>query len=615
MSRDDRRWQVHANRPWDAARAAEVEEELRRFLQGRLPEYMVPSTIVRLDAMPVSPNGKLDRRQLLAMVPGRSSGRLFIAPRTDLEHRIAGAWQAVLGRDRIGVEDGFFELGGDSIQSIQLMSRINRMGYRLPVAALFQHATVARLARLIESAGPADVGRRPGVSGSYLAGAGPHAARGRSDVTHVYPLSPLQDHMLRRALAHPELGLYVIHGIARLPETIVVEGYERALNALVGACPLFRTSFDWSDPDRPVQLVHRDVRPALTVEDWRDLDAEGQQARLAERCEADRHRGFRLDAPDPPRLFLARCGQDEWLEVLTAHYLRVDGWSSGELSRRMHIAYEETLAGVEPDLEAEDFGVYADWLASRDRDADRRFWTGMRASAGEVQGALPECVLPGGVRFCRVAKRLERERSEMLRTAGRSRAVTLSAICQTAWAVVLGTVTGRSDVLLGVAMSGRPAEIPDIERMIGPFLNFLPFPLHLAPNVPVDELLRTVHDRMLEMAERQWTSLADIARWWSAPVGSPLFDSYFVFQNLPGMRWSQALGYNLSQTEFPLRVEVMARNELELVMQFPESRLDGRQVECWLDLLDVALDAIAGASDRVTVAAVRRRLERAQVPR
>ncbi|HXM54463.1 MAG TPA: condensation domain-containing protein [Candidatus Dormibacteraeota bacterium] len=611
-----RRWEGLANRPWDPGAAAELDDELRRFLQGSLPEYMVPSAIVPLDRMPVNKNGKLDRPLLDAMVPGRASAREFVAPRTELEHRIANAWRAVLGSDRVSVEDTFFELGGDSVQSIQLVSRINRMGYHLPVAALFQHPTVAGLARQIEAgraeAGPAPAGERGRYAVAELSDRRLCAlAAARPDVTHVYPLSPLQDHMLRRMLTRPEPGLYVVHGVTLLREAVDVEGCRRALDAMVELCPLFRTSFDWSDPERPVQLVHRSVRSTVEVEDWSDLGEDEQAALLADRCAADRERGFRLDAPDPPRMRYVRRGEGDWMELMTAHYMRIDGWSSGELSKRMRTVYEEALAGVETTREAEDFGPYADWLRRRGGDRERRYWTTVPTELRDRPAPLPEPPRPGPGRFQRRGFTLDQERSERLRMAARARGVTLNAIWQAAWAVVLGAATGRRDVLFGVAMSGRPAEVPGIERMIGPFLNFLPFALHLAPDMTASELLRALHSRMLDLVDHQWTSLSAIADWWSTPAGRPMFDSYFVFQNLPGVRWSRTQGYNLSQTEVPLRVEVTARDELQVSMQFADSRLDAADVEGWLARLGAAADALATAAAEITVAEIRRRVERA----
>ncbi|HEX9944091.1 MAG TPA: condensation domain-containing protein, partial [Thermoanaerobaculia bacterium] len=280
-------------------------EALRRFAAERLPDYMLPSACVRLDALPLSPNGKVDRRALPAPEAERLElEQAFVPARNPLEEALAEVWEQVLGVERVGMRDNFFALGGDSILSIQVLSRARERGIGFTLQQMFQHQTVEQLARAA-SLGAGERDRDGDARGT--APVAPFELVREEDrrrlpegIEDAYPLAQLQAGMLFHGELSPDSSLYHNTTSVHLAAELDLDKLELALQRLSKRHPLLRTSFDLASYSEPLQLVHREVRIPLEVDDLRHLDAAGQEEALDRWFAAERHRLF--DWRRPPLL-------------------------------------------------------------------------------------------------------------------------------------------------------------------------------------------------------------------------------------------------------------------------------------------------------------------------
>jgi len=282
--------------------------ELRSHLSEKLPEYMIPAGFVMLAEMPLTPNGKIDRKALPAPDQFRSEAQGFVAPRTQYEELLAGIWSQTLGVERVGINDNFFELGGDSILSIQITARANQAGLRFTPKQLFQHQTVAELVAVAEISmiSVADETLEAEMTAFPLVKLSQQKLEkligGDETVEDIYPLSPMQHGMLFHSLYAPEVGAYFAQTISKLPPDLNIDALRRAWEQVVDRHSILRTSFVWEGLEEPVQVVRRQVSLPWEELDWRGLSHDEQLLQLEEHLRAERRQ--RSDPSVPPLMRL-----------------------------------------------------------------------------------------------------------------------------------------------------------------------------------------------------------------------------------------------------------------------------------------------------------------------
>ncbi len=347
--------------------------ELRRWLRESLPEAMVPASIGVLDSLPLSANGKVDRRALAAAEASEVRREEYVAPRDDVERTLERIAREVLGVARVGVHDHFLELGFDSILVIQVASRARQAGLRFDPGLLFRHPTIASLAQAIAfRPAPTIEAAGPDVIEGFDRDAALCALDGGEDVQDAYPLTPVQEGMLYHATAEPEAGAYVEQFTCRLVGDLDLGAFMASWRQLVERHPALRTAIHWADADRPLQAVHRRAEMPVVVEDWCGLDGDEVDDRLDDYLRDDRRRGFVPGLAPLSRLALFRIADDAHAMVWTAHHLILDGWCLPILLGDVLGRYEATIRGVEHDLPPpRPFRDYVAWQRRQDLGAGR----------------------------------------------------------------------------------------------------------------------------------------------------------------------------------------------------------------------------------------------------
>ncbi|MET4700143.1 amino acid adenylation domain-containing protein/non-ribosomal peptide synthase protein (TIGR01720 family) [Constrictibacter sp. MBR-5] len=355
------------------------------------------------------------------------------------------------------------------------------------------------------------------------------------DVVDVYDAAPLQEGMLFESLAAPTSGAYMEQIGLDLTGSLDPQALRTAWRQIVARHAILRTGFRWEGQSRCRQVVHRVAEPPFEEVDWRDAVPAVQDGRWAALREADRRAGFDLDRPPLIRFTLARLGEDRWRLLWSSHHILMDGWSLPILFGELRTAYAAAVAGSPPALlPPPPYRDFILWRRRRDEAAAERYWrTALEGFDNPTLLARAES-LGSEARTCATHRfRLDATASDALDGAARAHRLTLGVLLQGAWALLLAHETGTTDVVHGMTVSGRPPEVPGVERMVGLFINTLPVRTRLAWERPLHAWLADLHREAAERDEHGFVSLRDIQSWSDVPRGTPLFDTLLVFENFP----------------------------------------------------------------------------------
>jgi len=428
-----------------------------------------------------------------------------------------------------------------------------------------------------------------------------------TDIEIIYELSPMQHAMLVHSLAAPGSGVYVLQTSLRLTGRLDVSAFEQAWHHVVARHAILRTAFFWENLEAPRQVVFRRVGLEVARESWHGLAPDEQRARLTQFLDADREKGFELAEAPLMRLALFELGPEIHQLVWTQHHLIVDGWSQGRVLQELLAAYAAFAGGREPRLETpRAFADYMAWLRRQDAGKAEAFW---RASLAAF--TAPTFIADG--RLERPTWRESRRRdlalptaaSAALREVARRRRLTLNTLVQGAWSLLLARTAGRQDVVFGATVAGRPADLPGVESIVGPFINTLPVRVEVRPERRLREWLGALQARQVETRRSEHAPLVDVQRWSELPAGVALFDHVLVFENLvlpaelsrplPDLEVVEEAASSLAT--YPLMVVALPGRDLTLSLRYDAGRFEPVEIARMLEHLAVLLAAFAEDRD------------------
>jgi amino acid adenylation domain-containing protein len=612
---------VHEAGPTDRRLVAYLSTErpipdgqLRSALAATLPEHMLPDVLVRLDALPIGPNGKLD----VAALPGpdqRADRSTDHVPPTDgVERTLADIWQQVLGVEQVGAQDNFFDLGGNSISSIMVMTRVQKaLGVRLTPRQMFDAPTVARLAASLEPAAAPAAPAAPGAASPTPDGLPIPAVPRNGEL----PMSLgqqrlwfLQDFTDGSAEYHSSAAL-------RLTGRLDVPALRAAVDALVDRHESFRTTFDTVD-GRAIQVVHPRLAPYWRTADLRALPPEDRPARLRELARAVLERRYDLRIGPLLRMLLVRLSDDEHALVVGMHHIVTDGWSMGVVSRDLGELYAARVQDRSPrlpelPLQYPDFAAWQrDRLASGGvLEGHLAWWQDrlqgveplelptdrprppVRSAAGAAHGfEVPGPVVAG------------------LRRLARTRDATLFMVLTAALDVVLARNTGQRDIALGTVTSGRGHA--GLEPMVGFLLNTVVLRTEVDPRRTFGELLDAVRATVLDAFAHEdvpFERVVEAVQSDRDTSRTPLFQAMVVMQNtlgerprLPGLEVSD-IDLGRRNAPFDLTFEFEEHDEgLRVVVEYGIALFEEATIVRLAAHLGVVLAAAAEGADRPVAA-------------
>ncbi|WP_315729290.1 non-ribosomal peptide synthetase [Bradyrhizobium sp. SZCCHNS2021] len=390
---------------------------------------------------------------------------------------------------------------------------------------------------------------------------------GARHVADLYPLSPLQRGLLFHSLYEPDAAVYVISLACRLQGTLDREAFEQAWRLVVARHAVLRTAFVGHELDRPQQVVLREAALPFRHEDWRHLPAPEQDGRFAELQRSERSRGFDFAQPPLMRLCLVRIGDDDHRLLWNVHHIVLDGWSLPLLLDEVFAAYSALSRSAVPALsDVQPFKDYVGWLQRQDMAQAEAHWR--RRLAGFDTPSSFGLARPTAAAHADQTERHVEQHGELaladLERFARQHRLTVNTLVQGAWALLLGRYGRSDDVVFGVTVSGRPAELAEVERTVGLFINTMPLRVGLPGQVQVLDWLAEIQARQSELTDYQYTSLADVQRWSEVAEGTALFESIVAFENYPvemtavsgqrELRISEVAP--LERTNYPLTLQV-----------------------------------------------------------
>jgi amino acid adenylation domain-containing protein len=550
---------------------------LRRFLTRRLPDFMVPSSFVWLDTLPLTPSGKVDHRTLPS--PDRARPELeegFVAPETFIEQQVAAIWSTLLGLERIGLHDNFFELGGHSLLATQLLSRIHdAMQVDVSLISFFEMPTVAGLAASIDTALQEGQGRQPLVL----------LPRSRE---HVLPASIAQEHLWMIAQVLQGLPLFNILYTLRLQGQCDVAILQHCCDEISRRHEALRTTFTVVD-GQLVQVIASSLGLPLMVADLRALPPHEREDEAQRLAEAEAQHPFDVEHGPLVRICLLHIDEKASLLLVTMHHIIGDGWSLGVLAHELAVLYE-TYATGEPSplpqlrLQYADFADWQrQWKDNVQMHAQLAYWL------DQLRGPWPALELPTD-RPRRAALTLSTERQslvlpgplcEALNSLSHRDASTLFMRFVAALNILLYGYTGQEDLRLATLIANRNRS--ETEDLIGLFVNTVILRTDLSGNPTGWEVLQRVRATTLAAYAHQDLPFEDLVRALERERGlkrTSLSQVMVVWQNAifqPLQRTTRTLSF--SETDVSTLMPSLVATTFDVVFIL-RSRPEGLTISC-----------------------------------
>lgn len=570
---------------------AALREELMGHLERRLPSYMVPAALMVLDRIPLTRNGKIDRRALPAPSWELAQAADFVEPRTPTEAAVAEVWQDVLAVERVGVADNFFNLGGHSLLAARVVTQVRkRCDVEISVRALFEKPTLGEFAAAVDAARAkavqASVDAEPSAAPDSREPDGADTKR----PGEAHPLSFPQQQLLFFDQLAPGNVTYNAALAWGVEGPLDIDALHGALTRLFERQETLRTVFAWGEQATPGQVVLEQCAVELPRVDLSGLDSEQRDAELARLLGERALRPFDLAAEPMLRVTLFALGPERHVILFALHHIAFDAWAVEVLYRELGELYAAKLGRREPQLpdltlQYRDFAAWQrDRLQGERLGEELEFWRTQLAGAPTV-AQLPadrpraaEQTFDGATH----AFTLDSDLLEPLRELCAATGVTPYMLLLAAFGTLLYRSSGQDDILVGGPMANR--ELPGIENLIGFFANTVVVRLRLDGNPTFGEMLARARDSVLVSYEHQEVPLelvVDAVRPERDPAVHPLFQVNFRVRvgdapalELAGTR-TERVAVDLGLARFELSFELhILRERIEAELTYNSARFD-----------------------------------------
>ena len=579
-------------------------ETLRDGLAGTLADYMLPSAYVMLDALPLTVNGKLDRRALPAPKGDAYIRRGYEAPRGEMEVALAALWSSVLQRESIGRHDNFFELGGHSLLAVRLLSQIrDTLQLDVPLGALFSHPGLAEFAAAVSQAGRSvDTAIPPADRSAPLA------------------LSFAQQRLWFLAQLDGASAAYHVPAGFRLKGQLDHSALAAAIDRIVARHEALRTTFTQRDGQVVQTIASHDIGLRLqTVDLSETIDPQAREAQLREYLRQAARAPFDLERGPLARARLVRLSPQEHVLFFCLHHIVFDGWSMGVLMQELSTLYDvcrRTRIGADPGCEGGpdplpalpvQYPDYAQWQRRWvDGDRQRRqatYWKETLAGVPSTIALPTDRPRPPRQDYAgaHCAVKLDVALSRQLGIFSQRHGATLYMTLMAAWATLLSRLSGQHDIVIGSPSAGRTRT--ETEKLIGLFVNTLALRYRLAPDQTVAELLEYSRRQVLaaqQHADLPFEQVVDLLQPPRSLAHPPIFQVLFAWQNtprealvLPGLDVSPLEGSGGVTAKFDLTLTLHeAGGQIVGTLEYATALYDRATVERYIDHWRTLLQAM-----------------------
>ncbi|NEO31121.1 MAG: non-ribosomal peptide synthetase [Symploca sp. SIO3C6] len=426
------------------------------------------------------------------------------------------------------------------------------------------------------------------------------------NIQDIYELSAIQHGILFHCLYAPESEFYLVQTTFALRGELNLIAFDRAWQQVVARHASLRTSFYWEDINKPLQVVHKQVKIPIEQQDWRGFDPVEQQKLLESFLERDRQQGFDLSQECLMRITLLRLTAHSYKFILTGHFINADGWSSSIIINNFLQLYEAFCQAKEVSLAAATpFRKYITWLQRQDLSKGKVFWQ------QALKGLKAPTILANlyANNFSSQVKTHDHQRIFLseIKTAAlmsftRQHQITLNTLILGAWAWLLSRYSGEKKVVYGCTTFGRPVDIVGIDSMVGNMVNSLPVWVEVDDQQLLLPWLKQFQQQLLEMRQYEYVPLVEIQECTEIPQNVPLFESLVVFEKLPlSSQWSTLKSYEglemevadiWYKTNYPLNIVVYPSDKLILEIAHHCHLFDAATVTGMLQHLETLLQGM-----------------------
>ncbi|BAY81640.1 peptide synthetase [Calothrix parasitica NIES-267] len=514
------------------------QAELRQFLQGKLPAYMIPSSYMMLEEFPLTPNRKVDRKALPNPEQIHMEQRDFIAPRNRVEQLLVNIWSEILGVEKISIDDNFFELGGHSLLATRVISQIREIfEVELPLRKLFETPTIVGIAEAITRKNSEL--SQPGIK--------------KIERQDKLPISFAQQRQWFLSQLEPESPFYNIPAAIQISGKLDILILERSFQKIINRHEVLRTAF-LTVEGKPVAQLLSVNEFKLEVTDLSNSTEITQTEEVEKIAREEAQEAFKLDKPPLLRVKLLRLDSQNHVILITLHHIVADGWSMGVLVRELGILYREETSppsallvkergirdGVrlnELPIQYPDFAAWQrNWFQGEVREKQLNYWQHQLQNAPNLLELPTDYPRPaiqtargGSVKF-----ELSRSLSQALKQLSQKSGCTLFMTLLAAFQTLLYRYSGSEDIVIGSAIANRQRS--ELEGLIGCFANTLAFRSDLSGSPSFNELLQRVKDVALGAYAHQdlpFEQLVDELQLVRSLSYTPLFQVMFLLQNAP----------------------------------------------------------------------------------
>ena len=589
-------------------------EQLREHLKKKVPEYMVPSAYVVLESLPLTANGKLDRKALPAPGVDAYDMMAYEEPQGKTEEELALIWQALLKVERVGRQDTFFALGGHSLLAVRMIMRVQQtLGVEVAIRDVFAHPVLCDFAGVLEKAVRVSL---PSI--------------GRVAKRVELPLSFAQQRLWFLAQMEGGSEAYHIALGLRLTGDLDAVALRRALDRIVGRHEALRTRFVMVEGE-PKQQISTEEESCFELEEHDLVEQEEGEQAVRRISEEEGKKGFDLERGPLIRGRLIRVREQEHVLLLTMHHIVSDAWSLGILRRELSVLYGAYTSGGEdplPELEIQyaDYAVWQrKWIEGEVLREQGEYWKrSLRGAPGLLE--LPtDHGRPAQQDYAGTYERvvLEEGLTERLRALSRRAGTTLYMTVLAGWAALLGRLSGETEVVIGTPTANRGRA--EIENLIGFFVNTLALRIEVGGRQTVWELLEEVKKQALEAQRHQdipFEQVVELVQPERSLSRSPIFQVMFAWQNreegkleFPGVQLGSVSWSGHRVAKFDITMSLQETGEkvvggLEYATSLFEKATIQKYLGYWLKLLE---GMVANEQEEVAQLSMLTKAEREQV--
>ena len=517
---------------------------IRNSLMEQVPDYMVPDDIILLDRLPVLANGKLDQQALSVLGAARQidsqQDGVKRSPGDETQSRLLQIWQDVLGVEDIGIDDNFFRLGGDSILSIRIVSRLLQAGFDIGPNDIFEAPTIELLAARIGRA----TAKLPQVTVVPKEEQDRVKRKYGESAISAFPLTQTQMAFLFAYLSRGEADPGHMQIQARIEGNLDIALLQQCFGETVARHDALRTAIHWSEESDPEQVVYSNREVHFL---FKDVEEQNAVEIIDSQLGADRKNPLQLDQYPCWRIVLFRTGCDDHLLCWTLHHALVDGWSASIALQEVMARYHARLRGV-PWVapEAPQFFSYQNWLQQSGIETVRDYWRQrLLPFDGRVENApVLTTASDAGQKFASCEINISGEKLQQLNRYLQQKQITLTQVLQSAWGACLSAACHNGHLAFFTTVSGRSAPLAGIDNMVGQFVNHLPVVIEKRDPVSFPDFLEQIGEQSSSFREHDYIAPNVLLNWCEGPIDcrvntddGPLgIQSLMIMENFP---WQQ----------------------------------------------------------------------------